>query len=336
MGLKIMEEDFYEWYSEVMRTRSPCIVRQVDESKAKKRVAVKGKGKAAVRASSDEEEDGEAGVSTGGEAAGGEESRAGPSVLPDAGAAKEIQGRGRGRGGAVSKGAGLLVVRIPAPSQVPASSKMDNVGHVLQAKVQRLEHDLQKELDKTEDLHRLADEVQRLEGALRMENLVESKERYKGMVRGLKDMQAAARDRIRILEAAVGEAEVDQRDSQRKLEEALARVGVESEERDPAVEEYLRNKEEYAEWRDTGVRRMELAQELARAEEDRGWLQQQLLAQYNERQEHEEWRKVQEVNLEDMEEELRAVVEKGEAAQVRVKELVEKSSGKKVVFPCLQ
>jgi len=35
------------------------------------------------------------------------------------------------------------------------------------------------------------------------------------------------------------------------------------------VEEYLRERDDFMEWRDTGVRRMELAQELARAEDDR-------------------------------------------------------------------
>jgi len=34
------------------------------------------------------------------------------------------------------------------------------------------------------------------------------------------------------------------------------------------VEEYLREKDDFAEWRDTGVHRMELVQELTRAEDD--------------------------------------------------------------------
>jgi len=173
-----------------------------------------------------------------------------------------------------TEGAGPLTVKIPAPSQSSSSSKVDNVIHVLQAKVQHLEYDLGKELDKMEDLHRLTDEVQHLEGALRteeerMESLAGSKERYKGMVRGLKDMHTAAMDRIWVLEMAAGEAEADWRELQRKFEEAQARAGTELEELRPSVEEYLREKDDFAEWRDTGVRRMELAQELARAEDDR-------------------------------------------------------------------
>ena len=101
------------------------------------------------------------------------------------------QGRGRVKGvgskGVGMEGVGSLMVRIPAPSQGSSSSKVDNVIRMLQAKVQHLEYDLGKELDKTEDLHRLTDEVQCLEGALRTEeerteSLAGSKEKYKGMV----------------------------------------------------------------------------------------------------------------------------------------------------------
>jgi len=103
----------------------------------------------------------------------------------------QSQGRGRVKGvGSKSvgmEGAGPLTVKIPAPLQSLSSSKVDNVIRVLQAKVQCLEYDLEKELDKMEDLHRLTDEVQHLEGALRTEeerteSLAGLKERYKGMV----------------------------------------------------------------------------------------------------------------------------------------------------------
>jgi hypothetical protein len=72
--------------------------------------------------------------------------------------------------------------------------------------------DLGKELDKVEDLHRLADEVQCLGDALKTKeertgNLVEAKGKYKTMVIGLRDMEAAAQDKIRVLEAAVEEGE---------------------------------------------------------------------------------------------------------------------------------
>jgi len=137
--------------------------------------------------------------------------------------------------------------------------------HALQAKVQCLEYDLGKELDKMEDLHRLADEVQHLEGALRTENLVESKGKYKEMVR---NMHTVATDRIWVLEAVVEMGEADQLELQRRLEDTQTRVGMELEELRLAVEEYLREKDDYTEWRDTGVHRMELAQELTRAEDD--------------------------------------------------------------------
>ena len=175
--------------------------------------------------------------------------------------------------------------------------------------------------------------MQRLEGALRIEeerteSLAGSKERYKGMVRGLKDMHIAAMDRIRVLEMAAEEAEADRWELQRKSKEAQARAGMELEELRLSVEEYLRERDDFAEWRDTGVCRMELAQELARAEDDRTRLQACVLVLEREAKEYEQWKRDQEVGLEDLEEELRALGEKGEVAQDCALELVQSSSGK--------
>jgi len=280
-----MEEDFYEWYWEAMKPQSPYAVKEGDETKEKKHVSVKGKAKA--KGPINEEGEDESEVGKGVETTGGENGSTGPSGSAK-GKGLSISGKGKGRVvgsegnvGAVGrsqgrgrvKGVGLLTVRIPVPSQGSSSLKADNVIHALEAKVQCLEYDLGKELDKTEDLHRLTDEVQLLEGALRteeerMESLAGLKEKYKDMVQVLKDMQTMAMDRIRIFEAVVGEGEADQWELQRKLEEAQVRVGTELEELRLAVEEYLREKDDFAEWRDTGVHRMELAQELARAEDD--------------------------------------------------------------------
>jgi len=323
----------------------------------KKHVSAKGKAKVQAKVLFDEEGEDEPEVGEGVEATGGENGGAGPSGLGkgkgasvsakgkgrvaggegDVRAAAGSQGGGRVKGvgskGAGTEGAGPLTVKIPAPSQSSSSSKVDNVICALQAKVQRLEYDLGKELDKTEDLHRLTDEVQRLEGALRtkeerMESLAGSKERYKGMVRGLKDMHTAAMDRIRVLETAAEEAEADRRELQRKFEEVQARAGTELEELRPSVEEYLRERDDFMEWRDTGVHRMELAQELARAEDDRTRLRARMLALEREVKEYEQRKRDQEVGLEDLEEELRALGEKGEAAQACALELVQSSSGK--------
>jgi len=211
VGLEITEEDFYEWYWEVMKPHSPYVVKEGDETKGKKHVLAKGKGKVQAKVPFDEEGEDKPEVGKGVEATGGENGGAGPSGLGkgkgasvsakgkgraagsegDVRAAAGSQGGGRVKGvgskGVGMEGAGLLMVKIPVPSQSSSSSKVDNVIRVLQAKVQRLEYDLGKELDKTEDLHRLTDEVQHLEGALRTEeerteSLVGSKERYKGMV----------------------------------------------------------------------------------------------------------------------------------------------------------
>ena len=53
----------------------------------------------------------------------------------------------------------------------------------------------------------------------------------------------------------------------------------------------------------TGTRRMELAQELARAEEDQTRLRAMVLKLQNERKEHEKWKRTQEEKLEELEEE---------------------------------
>ena len=251
MGLEIVEEDFYEWYWEVMKPQSPYVIKEGDETKGKKHVLAKGKGKAKAKGPINEEGEDESEVGEGVEATGGENSGAGPSGLAK-GKGPSISAKGKGRvagsegnvgmvgwsqgGGRVkgvgskgsgTEGVGLLTVGIPVLLRGSSSSKVDNVIHMLQAKVQHLEYDLGKELDKTEDLHRLTDEVQHLEGALkteeeRTESLAGSKEKYKGVVQELKDMQTMVMDRIRILEAAVGEGEADQRELQRKLEEAQA------------------------------------------------------------------------------------------------------------------
>jgi predicted nucleic acid-binding Zn-ribbon protein len=348
-GLEVDEEDFYKWYPEIMKPQSPYVVREGDETKGKKRAAAKGKGKGKAKALSDEEEDDGSVVSGGGgEGAVGETGGAAYSpmttgrerVLGGDGNKEQAEGsqsggRGKGVGSTDAGSEGPLKVRIPARSQGLLPSKADSVIRALQAKVQRLERDLGKELDKAEDLHRLADEVQRLGDALKTEeertgNLVEAKGKYKTMVIGLRDMEAAAQEKIRVLEAAVEEGEAGRLELQRKLEEAQAQVGMGLGEVRPEVQEYLREKVEYEEWRDTGVRRMELAQELTRAEEDRAALRLRVLALDNERKEYEKRERDQKENLEDMEEELRAAVEKGEAAQAHVLELVQSSAGKTI------
>ena len=143
----------------------------------------------------------------------------------------------------------------------------------LQAKVQRLENELRKELDEKEDMHKLVRQVQSLENALRteeerMEHLVESKVRYKGRVTELTGKQAEALDRIKELEAVVEEGESDWLELQRELEEAQASGGTELEMLKPVVEEYSRERTDYMEWKMTGTCRMELARGLAGVEED--------------------------------------------------------------------
>jgi hypothetical protein len=56
-----------------------------------------------------------------------------------------------------------------------------------------------------------------------------------------------------------------------------------------------------------------------------------VLALDNERKEYEKQERDQKENLDDMEEELRAAVEKGEAAQARVLEFVQSSAGKTIL-----
>jgi hypothetical protein len=168
------------------------------------------------------------------------------------------------------EGTGSLFLRIPAPVQGSSLLKADSVIRALQSKIQRLECDLEKELDKMEDSHRLATEVQRLEGALSMEeerttSLVADKKKYKNMVMELRDL---AKERISFLEVAVEKGEVSRLELQKKLEEAQLGAAAELERLRPMVEEFQKEKVRYEEWRDTGLRRMELAQDLARAEED--------------------------------------------------------------------
>jgi hypothetical protein len=327
--LEIEEDDFYKWYPEVMKLQSPYVVREGDGTKGKKRASAKGKGKGKGRVSSDEEEADEPVVSRGSrEGIVGETSRAGYSPMTmekgrgmgsggNKERAEESQngGRGKGEGSAAAGSESPLKLRISAPSQ---GSKTDNVIRALQAKVHHLERDLGRELDKAEDLHRLEEEVQRLGDALRTEeerteSLVEAKARYKGMV-------LSATKKIRVLEAVVEGGE--------------AQAGVSATLR-PEVEEYLREKAEYKEWRDTGVRRMELAQELSGAEEDRARLRLRVLALENERKENEQRKRAREQDMEDMEEELRAAVEKSEAVQASVVELVQDSAGKEFSFSSL-
>ena len=45
MGLEIAEEDFYEWYWEVMKPHSPYVVKEGDKTKGKKRVLQRGRGR---------------------------------------------------------------------------------------------------------------------------------------------------------------------------------------------------------------------------------------------------------------------------------------------------
>jgi hypothetical protein len=323
--LEVEEDDFYKWYPEVMKLQSPYVVREGDGTKGKKRASAKGKGKGKGRVSSDEEEADEPVVSGGGGEIVGETSRARYSPMSTergramgGGGNKERAeesrngGRSKGEGSAAAGSEGPLKLRIPAPSQ---GSKTDNVIRALQAKVHRLERDLGRELDKAEDLHRLAEEVQRLGDALRTEeerteSLVGAKARYKNMV-------LSATKKIRVLEAAVAGGEA----------QAGFSANLRSE-----VEEYLREKAEYEEWRDTGVRRMELAQELSGAEEDRARLRLRVLALENERKESEQRKRAREQDMEDMEEELRAAVEKSAAAQASVVELVQNSAGKELSF----
>jgi len=203
----------------------------------------------------------------------------------------------------------------------------------LQAKVQRLENELRKELDEKEDMHKLVRQVQSLENALRteeerMEHLVESKVRYKGRVTELTGKQAKALDRIKELEAAVEEGESDQLELQRELEEAWVSGGAELEMLKPVVEEYSRERTDYMEWKMTGTHRMEVVRELAGVEEDRARLWGCVLQLEREWKEYEIWRGTQEEKVEVLEEELQAVEEYGEAVQAHILELVWDSAGK--------
>ena len=130
-GLDIAEEDFYEWYSEVMKPQSPYVIQEGDKTKGKKHASAKGKGKAPINKEGEDASE----VGKGVEATGGKKGGAGPSGLAkgkgpsvsvkgkgrvadsegDVGAVGQSQGRGRGEG--VDKGAdsgvvGPLMVRI--------------------------------------------------------------------------------------------------------------------------------------------------------------------------------------------------------------------------------
>jgi len=373
-GLEVAEEDLSQWYWEVIKPKSPYVIREGDDTRGKKRALAKGKG----MVSSDEEEVEEPVVSGGGgEGTGKKKNGAGHPVLakgkgrtvggkgdegpaggegtglkkggtrPSAlakGKGRVVSGEGNGeqaegsRSGGRGKAVGSkdplpLMVRLPVPSQGLLSLKADNVMWSLQAKVQRLENELRKELDEKEDMRKLVHQVQTLEDALRMEeerteHLVESKARYKGRVAELTGKQAAALDRIQELEAAVEEGESDRSELQRELEEAWASGGAELEMLKPAVEEYSKERADYMEWKATGTRRMELARELAGVEEDRARLWGRVLQLERECKEYEIWQGTQEAKVEALEEELQAVEEYGEVAQAHVLELVRDSVGK--------
>jgi len=98
-GLEIAEEDFYEWYWEVMKPHSPYVVKEGDETKGKKHVLVKGKAKAQAKVPFDEEGEDEPEVGEGVEATGGENGSAGPSGLGKGkGPSILVKGKGRAAG----------------------------------------------------------------------------------------------------------------------------------------------------------------------------------------------------------------------------------------------
>ena len=113
-------------------------------------------------------------------------------------------GRGKGVG---SKNPSPPVVSFPALSH---GSKMESVVRALQAKVHRLENDLAKELDRTENMHEIKAQVRRLKDSLRIEeerteNLVEGKQRYKSRVIELTEMQEGAESAIKDLKKKLKE-----------------------------------------------------------------------------------------------------------------------------------
>jgi len=95
VGLEIVEEDFYEWYWEVMKPHSAYVIKEGDETKGKKHVSAKGKGKAKAKGPMDEEGEDKSEVGKGVEATGGENSGAGPSGLGK-GKGSSILAKGKG------------------------------------------------------------------------------------------------------------------------------------------------------------------------------------------------------------------------------------------------
>ena len=258
MGLQIKEDDFYQWYSEVMRPNSPYIVHEGQEvgtpgKKKKGRISTKGRGasgstgpkkhhlaKQEVFPSGEEDEEEEPTVSRGGwKGTGGEKGGAGSSASAEGngravgskGTVAEAEGSQNGGRG---KGVGLKnpsppVVSFPVLSH---ESKMESVVRTLQAKVHRLENDLAKELDRTENMHEIKAQVRRLKDSLRIEeerteNLVEGKQRYKSRVIELTEMQEGAESVIK--------------DLKKKLKEVRVMNG-ELEKLRLAVEEFLRER----------------------------------------------------------------------------------------------
>ena len=49
-GLEIEEEDFYDWYTEIMKPKSSYVIREGEEAKAKKHALAKGKAKVKAKA----------------------------------------------------------------------------------------------------------------------------------------------------------------------------------------------------------------------------------------------------------------------------------------------
>jgi len=96
VGLEIMEEDFYEWYWEVMKPHSPYVVKEGDETKGKKHVLVKGKAKAQAKVPFDEEGEDKPEVGEGVEATVGENGGTGPSGLGK-GKGPSVLAKGKGR-----------------------------------------------------------------------------------------------------------------------------------------------------------------------------------------------------------------------------------------------
>ena len=92
-GLEVAEEDLSQWYWEVIKPKSPYVIREGDDTRGKKRALAKGKG----MVSSDEEEVEEPVVSGGGrEGTGKKKNGAGHPAL--------AKGKGRAVGGRGDEG----------------------------------------------------------------------------------------------------------------------------------------------------------------------------------------------------------------------------------------